>query len=89
MDKRADIYDLGVMLYEMVTGKRPFPGNFAPETIMMIQKGRYLPVKKLNPDVPRTVSRIIRRTINPNPRRRFQDVAQIMQMWERYLFVLR
>ena len=32
VDKRADIYSMGVMLYEMVTGKKPFPGNFSPET---------------------------------------------------------
>jgi len=85
VDKRADIYAMGIMLYEMVTGKRPYPGNFAADTILMIQKGRHTPVQKLNPDVSPLVARLIKKMIRPKPTQRYQDLAPVIRTIERHL----
>ena len=85
VDKRADIYSMGVMLYEMVTGKKPFPGNFAPDTIAAIQKGRFVQAKRINPDLPPVVSALIRKMIRPNPRKRFKDMGIAVKIIEKYL----
>jgi len=85
VDKRADIYSMGVMLYEMVTGKKPFPGNFAPDTIAAIQKGRFVRASRINPDVPPVVSALIRKMIRPKPRNRFKDMGIAVRIIEKYL----
>ena len=79
VDKRADIYSMGVMLYEMVTGKRPFPGNLSPKAIALIQKGKYKHARSINPSVSRPVSRIIAKTIQPKPSRRFQNLQEAIK----------
>ena len=83
VDRRADIYSLGVVLYEMVTGRTPYPGTLTAETIAAIHRGRYVPPARLNPRCARLLGGIIRTCLRVRPRRRFQDVDAIIRLLER------
>lgn len=85
VDKRADIYSMGVMLYEMVTGKKPYPGNFSAETVVMIRKGRYRRAGKINGRIHPFVDKLIKKLMQPDPARRIQDADRLIKVIERYL----
>ncbi len=85
VDKRADIYSMGVMLYEMVTGSKPFPGSLTPETMLQIQKGKYVPPEKLDKTIAPVICRLIRKMIRPDPRKRYQDIQAVIRIAKRYL----
>lgn len=85
VDKRADIYSLGVMLYESVTGKKPYPGSISPETIRLIQQGRYKPPRKANPALTPFMASIVRKTMHAKLSRRYRDLAPLTRKLEKRL----
>ncbi len=71
-DHRTDIFSLGVVLYELVTGRRPFQGNSVAELTSSILRDPPLPVTEQRADLPRHLARIIRRCLEKDPNRRYQ-----------------
>ncbi|MBQ0040109.1 MAG: serine/threonine protein kinase [Treponema sp.] len=85
VDARADIYSLGVMLYEMVTGTKPYAGDMAPSTIAKIKKGNYIPPRKINGKLPAEVVYLINRMMKPNAAKRFQSIEPVIKKIRKYL----
>ena len=89
VDYRADLYSLGIMMYEMLTGLKPFPGGFTPETIRLIQRGRYKRPRKVIPTIAPELQKIIGSLVKPNPKSRCGNIDRIIDKLEGYLRTFR
>jgi serine/threonine-protein kinase len=78
-DHRSDIYALGVMGYEMLTGQPPFTGPTPTAVLMKRLAGDPTPIQKLRPDVPPAVRDTIEGCLAQNPEERFQNAADIVR----------
>ncbi len=71
LDNRSDIYALGVVLYEMVCGQRPFGGRSMPEITQNITNGRLQPPSVYNPHIPPTLEQIIMKALSRDRNARY------------------
>jgi TolB-like protein/Tfp pilus assembly protein PilF len=77
IDARSDVFSLGVVLYQMLTGQRPFKGNAAADMISSILRDQPSPVTEVRSDLPSHLSRILRRCLEKDPRDRYQTSRDV------------
>ena len=75
VDKRADVWAFGVVLWEMLVGRRLFPGDSVPETLAGVLKSE-VDFDALPPGVPPAVRRLLRRCLERDPRERLRDIGE-------------
>ena len=74
---RSDIYSLGILMFEMLSGKVPFKGDSAVEIALKHMKEPLPSVKEINPVVPQSVENIILKASAKNPKNRYRDVREM------------
>jgi TolB-like protein/Tfp pilus assembly protein PilF len=77
VDARSDVFSLGIVLYQMLTGERPFQGASAVDLISSILRDKPPSVTDLRADVPPHLSRILRRCLEKDPRDRYQTSRDV------------
>ena len=85
LDSRSDIFSLGIVLFQMVTGRKPFIEDEHHSAMHKIRLERHPRVRKLNPDVPRELERIIDKCLAKEPRRRWHSAQALTMALERFL----
>jgi serine/threonine protein kinase len=79
VDERADIYSLGVSLYEMLTGKLPFYGESVGEVVLKILTDEPELPSKANPGLPKCLDSIIMKALSKNAGNRYENITQFAE----------
>lgn len=80
----ADVYALGIMMYEMLTGHPPFDGNSAVVIAMQHIQDKPEPPGQFNPSIPAALEKIILQCLEKEPRARFPDGSQLARALEKF-----
>lgn len=73
VDARSDVFSLGILLYQMASGQRPFVGDTPISTITSILRDEPVPVREHKPDLPAQLGRIVRRCLEKDPDQRYDS----------------
>ena len=83
-DEKADIYSVGVMLYEMITGQLPFEADSAVSVAIMQLQADPKPPKEINPNIPDGLEEITLKAMQKNPVQRYQSAAEMLRDIEEF-----
>jgi serine/threonine-protein kinase len=85
LDHRVDIFAAGILLHEMLTGRRLFKGATPADTVDLLRKMRIPDVSVVNPAVPARLEGVVMRALRRAPAERYQSAAEMADELERFL----
>ena len=85
IDERSDVYSLGAVLYEALTGQAPFSGDNVFEVIRNAARGEPKPVSELAPEAPPELTAICERAMQESPSKRYQTARELAEDVQRFL----
>lgn len=86
VDPRADVYSIGIIVWELLCGRRLFAGKTDPETVELVRKGEVPKPSTVRPEIEPELDRIVLRALAKNPKRRYQSAREMEQDLAAYLF---
>jgi serine/threonine-protein kinase len=86
VDHRADIFAIGILLWEMFTGRRLFYGDTDYQTVELVRQCKIPSIVALNPEIEPELEAIVRKALARDPEQRFQEAHDVGDALAQYLF---
>lgn len=83
VDQRSDLYSLSIVMYEMLTGKRPFEAPLASDVVMMQVTETPVRPSEINPEIPAELDTFIMRALSKRPENRYESASDMLRALER------
>ncbi|MBK8994144.1 MAG: serine/threonine protein kinase [Myxococcales bacterium] len=77
VDRRADVFSLGVVLHELLTGRRLFKRETEPQTLLAVVEARIPPPSELSPELPHALDAVVTRALRREPKERYSSAAEL------------
>jgi serine/threonine protein kinase len=85
LDRRSDVFAIGVCLYELLTGQRLFVGETDFDSLDMVRKGKVAPPSTRNPEIPQALEQIVLQALSPNVNERYPYASELAEDLQRFL----
>jgi serine/threonine protein kinase len=85
MDRRSDLFSLGIVFYEMLTDHKPFLGSSEVSILETVRECKVPPPRTINPAVPESLERVVMKALERDPDRRYQDAGEMYRDLEAVL----
>jgi HAMP domain-containing protein len=89
VDGRSDLFAMGVILYEMITGQKAFDAESMPTLILQIVQKNPIPIRQITADAPVGLQKIVNKLLQKKPEKRFQNGLELKEALQRELMILR
>ncbi|HYU40801.1 MAG TPA: protein kinase [Vicinamibacteria bacterium] len=86
MDKRSDVFSLGIVFYEMLTEQKPFLGTSEMSILETVRECRVPPPTTINDKIPEKLERVVMKALERDPEVRYQDAGEMLRDLERVLY---